>query len=77
MVNPVLEGKGVFKAKISNEKYEAKGGFFNGRTEGGQIKNRPWGIYGYLLFLEQHIHQNGCYKLIHTCKYMLINMSLQ
>ena len=71
MVNPVLEGKGVFEAKIFNEKYEAKGGFFNGRTEGGQIKNCPWGIYGYLLFLEQHIHQNGCYKWIHTCKYML------
>ena len=41
MVNPVLEGKGVLDAKIFNEKYEAKGGFFNGRTEGGQIKNRP------------------------------------
>ena len=41
MVNPVLEGKGVFEAKIFNEKYEAKVGFFNGRTEGGQIKNCP------------------------------------
>ena len=62
MVNPVLEGKGVFEDKIFNEKYEAKVGFFNGRTRGGQIKNHPWGIYGYLLFLEQHIHQNGSYK---------------
>ena len=41
MVNPVLQGKGVSEAKIFNEKYEAKGGFFNGRTEGGQIKNHP------------------------------------
>ena len=41
MVNPVLERKGVLEAKIFNEKYEAKGGFFKGRTEGGQIKNRP------------------------------------
>lgn len=62
MVNPVLEGKGVFEAKIFNEKYEAKVGFFNGRAGGGQIKNRPWGIYGYLLFLEQQFHQNGSYK---------------